>query len=156
MSLEKLQETYQTAVKHVRMARLTDAELIYAPSQIALAAFWMASPDLAAAWAQSKGADPILSIVKDIGEMITRDGSGTDVEKVRDVDRRLRLCKNPEKVPGSKAYLAKRAEQEAKEKEKRARKAGDTKRAMESGDPFGEELDSQNGRDGSLDEDDDD
>ncbi|KAL5518759.1 hypothetical protein ACEPAH_442 [Sanghuangporus vaninii] len=157
LSLEKLQETYQIAVKHVRTSRLTDAELVYTPSQVALAAFSMASPDFAAAWAQSKSAESVLSIVKDIEEMISRDGAGPDVERVRDVDRRLRLCKNPEKVVGSKAYLAKKAEQEMKEKEKRVKKAGDTKRAMESGDPFGEELDSQNGRDGSsLDEDDDD
>ena len=116
----------------------------------------MASPDLAAAWAQSKGAESILSTVRGIEEMIIRDGSGPDVEKVRDVDKRLRLCKNPEKVPGSRAYLAKKAEQEAKEREKRTKKAGDTRRAIESGDPFGDALGSQNGRDVIVDDDDDD
>ena len=84
VSLEKLQETYQSAVKHVRTSRLTDAELVYTPSQIALAAFSMASADLAASWAQSKSAEGILSVVKDIEEMITREGSGPDVERVRE------------------------------------------------------------------------
>ena len=140
----------------MRESRLTDAELIYTPSHIALAAFSLASGELAGQWARTKNAEHALAVIGEIGQMIQEHGNGPDVEAVREVDKRLRLCKNPEKVPGSKAYLAKRAEQEAKEKEKRARKAGDTKRAMESGDPFGEELDSQNGRDGSLDEDDDD
>lgn len=55
--------------------------------------------------------------------------------------KRLRLCKNPERVVGSKAYLAKKAEEEAKAKEKRERKAEDVKRRMsDEGDVFGDEL----------------
>lgn len=59
---------------------------------------------------------------------------------MRNVDRRLKLCKNPEKVPGSKAYLAKKAEEERKAEEKRNRKADEVRKAMEDGDHFGEEL----------------
>ena len=36
---------------------------------------------------------------------------------MREVDRRLRLCKNPEKVPGTRAYLARQAEVERKAQE---------------------------------------
>ena len=134
---------------------MTDAELIYTPSQIALAAFSMASSDLADSWAQSKhSGSEVISVIEDIKAMIARDGTGPDVEKVRDVDRRLRLCKNPEKVEGSKAYLAKKADQEARAKAKRMKKAGDARRAMAEGDPFGEELGP--GDEALLDDDDDD
>lgn len=97
----------------------------------------------------------MLRTVETIKAMIVRDGVGPDVERVRDVDRRLRLCKNPEKVIGSKAYHARRAEEEAKEKQKRDRKAVDAKRATDAGDPFGEELSSRDSIDPSLDDDDD-
>ena len=95
-----------------------------------------------------------MSVIDDIKAMIERDGTGPDVEKVRDVDRRLRLCKNPEKVEGSRAYLAKQAEREAKARAKRMKKAGDARRAMAEGDPFGQELDTGDGP--LLDDDDDD
>ncbi|KAH8120098.1 cyclin-like protein [Phellopilus nigrolimitatus] len=155
VSLEVLQEAYRSAVKHVRASRLTDAELVYTPSQIGLAAFSLASPDLASSWAQYKGAEAMLSIVKSIEEVIKGDGAGPDVEKVRDVDKRLRLCKNPEKVVGSKAYLAKKAEEETKAMEKRAKKAEGVKRAVEAGDPFGQEVGPKDGTDPDLDDDDD-
>jgi len=72
--------------------------------------------------------------------LITQSGHPPDVESVRTVDRRLKLCKNPEKVVGSKAYLARKAEEEKKAEEKRNRKADEVRKAMEDGDPFGEEL----------------
>lgn len=140
MQIANLHEAYSSAVKHIHAARLTDVELIYTPSQIALAAFSMASPDLAVLWARAKGSENALSIASGIEVMIKRDGIIPDVEKVRDVDRRLRLCKNPEKVQGTKAYLAKQTEEEAKTKEKRERKAEGIKRSIEAGDPFNEEI----------------
>lgn len=154
IQLGTLHEAYSSAVKHIHAARLTDAELIYTPSQIALAAFSMASPELAASWARLKGSETALSIAARIEAMIRRDGNTPDVERMRDVDRRLRLCKNPEKVPGSKAFLAKKAEEEAKLKEKRERKAEDVRRAIEAGDPFSRELGMLAGVDGDLDDDD--
>jgi len=72
--------------------------------------------------------------------MITQFGHPPDVESVRTVDRRLKLCKNPEKVVGTKAYLAKKAEEERKAEKKRNRKADEVRKAIENGDPFGEEL----------------
>lgn len=131
---------YRNAVQHVRASRLTDAELLYSPSQIALASFSLASPNVATSWARAKGAEPTLAVIEHIKEMIHAEGTAPDVERVRDVDRRLRLCKNPEKVVGSKAYLAKQAADDAKEKEKRTRKAEEVKRVLDANDPFGERI----------------
>ena len=153
---DNLHETYVQASKTIRASRLTDAELIYAPSQIALAAFSIASPDLALSWLKAKVGEASLAVISDVIDMINRDGNGPDVERVRDIDRRLRICKNPEKVVGSKAYLAKQAEQEAKERAKRVKKAEEARRAMQADDPFGEELASRPEVTPSLDDDDDD
>lgn len=136
------------------MSRLTDAEFIYAPSQIALAAFYLASEELAEQWARAKGLGQSgLDVIKEVASMISQEGGGINVEQVREVDRRLRLCKNPEKIPGTKAcvppssilnlsrsYLlsryAKRLEaSEAASAEKRAKKT-----AAET-DPKGMEVD---------------
>lgn len=138
---ETFHDAYHAALKHVRASRLTDAELIYTPSQIAIACFYLASPELAQRWVMFKQADSILDMVKQIADMILKDGLSPDVEAVRAVDKRLRLCKNPEKVPGTKAYLAKKAEEEAKAAEKKARKADEAKKARdEESNLFGEEL----------------
>lgn len=161
------QDVYDIAIKHVRASRFTDAELIYTPSQIALASLALASPLLAERWADSKAAagaaqplsatlDPTLGSVKYI---ITQMGHPPDVEAVREVDRRLKLCKNPEKVPGSKAYLARQAAEQRRAEEKRNKKAEDVRKAVtEGGNPFGSELneDEKAKQLAELDDDDDD
>lgn len=161
------QDVYDIAIKHVRASRFTDAELIYTPSQIALASLALASPLLAERWADSKAAagaaqplsatlDPTLGLVKYI---ITQMGHPPDVEAVREVDRRLKLCKNPEKVPGSKAYLARQAAEQRRAEEKRNKKAEDVRKAVtEGGNPFGSELneDEKAKQLAELDDDDDD
>lgn len=161
------QDVYDIAIKHVRASRFTDAELIYTPSQIALASLALASPLLAERWADSKAAagaaqplsatlDPTLGLVKYI---ITQMGHPPDVEAVREVDRRLKLCKNPEKVPGSKAYLARQAAERRRAEEKRNKKAEDVRKAVtEGGNPFGSELneDEKAKQLAELDDDDDD
>lgn len=139
------QETFNAAMTHVRASRLTDAELIYTPSQIALACLSMSSPDLVSRWYHSKLPDPsaqerLRSTLEAIEVMVTSQGHIPPVDSVREIDRRLTLCKNPEKTPGSQAFLAKQAEEERKAEEKRMRKTQLTKEAMENGDPFGEEL----------------
>ncbi|ETW87303.1 hypothetical protein HETIRDRAFT_239926, partial [Heterobasidion irregulare TC 32-1] len=150
-SRDILQEAYDTALRHVRTSRITDAELIYTPSQIALACLSIAHPDLAAVWARSKGVEPINSIK----QMILQDGDIPSVEVVREIDRRLKLCKNPEKIVGSKAYLAKKEKDEREASEKRAKKAEEVRKAMENGDPFGNELDVETHSIAALDDDDD-
>ncbi len=158
VSIEELSKAYETAHGHVRAARLTDAEFIYTPSQIALACFSLASPTLATAWARAKfpsSPQPAaLEFLEPIKEIILRDGSPPDVEAVREVDRRLRLCKNPEKIPGTNAYIKKQQEKDRQADEKRLRKAEAARIAMEEGDPFGSELAKKAAED--LDDDDDD
>ncbi len=144
---------------YVRAARLTDAEFVYTPSQIALTCFSLASPTLASAWTHAKFPSsphpPVLDVLEPIKAMILGDGSSPDVEAVREVDRRLRLCKNPEKIVGSNAYTKKQQEKERKADEKRRRKAEAARIAMEEGDPFGSEL-ARKAAQGLADEDDDD
>jgi len=84
-------------------------------------------------------------------------GHPPDVEAVRQVDRRLKLCKNPEKVVGSKAYLVRKAEEERKADEKRNKKAQDIRRALEGDDPFGDSFNARQSpqRMEELDDDDD-
>jgi cyclin H len=143
------------------MSRLTDAEFIYAPAQIALASLYLASSELAEQWARAKGLNQTgLDVIKEAAEMIGKEskGGGIDVELVREVDRRLRLCKNPEKIPGTKAsvllftcphradtlncrYMKRQAAAEAAAAEKRARKAAAERESqvMEV-DVFGEKI----------------
>lgn len=134
-------------MKHVRASRLTDAELIYPPSQIALAAFSLANPELASEWINAKVTDSgsmsnLKQLLGDIHSIIDSQGQPPSVDDVREVDRRLRLCKNPEKVIGSKAYLAKKVDDERIAAEKRSKKAAESNKAMEC-DPFGTELKSK-------------
>jgi cyclin H len=145
---------YDSALAHVRAARLTDAEFIYTPSQIALACVSLVAPELADGWLKSKENTPIPENRSDIPPrqsaaavstsleairtMITNTGKVPNVEAVREVDRRLRTCKNPEKVVGTKAYLARKAEAEKKAEEKRNRKA-EGQNTLEK-DPFGDPL----------------
>ncbi|KAF9015305.1 cyclin-like protein [Cyathus striatus] len=153
---------YDSALSHVRSSRLTDAELIYTPSQIALAAMYLVSPDVALKWShwkmgttsQGLGTDVQLIIETVVG-IITKEGHAPVVESVREVDRRLKLCKNPEKVPGTKAYLAKKAHEERKAEEKRIKKATEVEKATQ-GDPFGQEFSGSRSALVDYDDDDDD
>jgi cyclin H len=79
-------------------------------------------------------------VVDDIKRLITSQGHTPDVESVREVDRRLRICKNPEKVIGSKAYLARKLEDERVAEEKRNKKTAEMQEGTNNVDPFGNEL----------------
>jgi cyclin H len=157
-------EIYDKALSHVRASRLTDAELIYTPSQIAFAALSLAAPDLASQWSASKilpaspssllSADTLPVVMDGVKSFITSAGHLPNLEAVREVDRRLKLCKNPEKVVGSSAYLAKQAEEAKKAEDKRNRKAVEVHQTTTHGNPFGNELGAS--RLGMVDYDDDD
>lgn len=82
--------------------------------------------------------------------MIVNGGRGPDVEAVREVDRRLRICNNPEKVVGSSAFLAKQAEKAEQAEDKRNKKVLEMQKGQT--DPFGDEIRSS----GLVDYDDDD
>ncbi|KAF8641120.1 hypothetical protein AX17_000762 [Amanita inopinata Kibby_2008] len=155
---------YDTALNHVRASRLTDAEFIYAPSQIALAAFSFGAPEVAQKWMRSKmpleapdttlSMETFPSVFESIKSLILSKGHPPDVESVREVDRRLRICKNPEKVPGTKAFLAKKADEQRQAEEKRTKKVEEAQKSM-SEDPFGDELENTAPRPGLVDYDDD-
>jgi hypothetical protein len=67
----------------------------------------MASSTLAEQYLTAKAlGHEVLDIIKSIAEMVTRDGVAADVDAVREIDKRLKICKNPEKVVGSKAYVS--------------------------------------------------
>lgn len=156
--MDDLRKAYDAALTHVRASRLTDAEFIYTPSQIALACFSLASPALASAWLRSKtgqgSEESVLSVLEPIKAMVLTEGAPPDVEAVREVDRRLKLCKNPEKIPGTNAYNKKMAEKQRKADAKRLRKAELVRQAMEQGDPFGSSLVGQADLDDEDDDDD--
>ncbi|PPQ89381.1 hypothetical protein CVT25_002199 [Psilocybe cyanescens] len=141
---EKLQPgLYDNALAHIRASRLTDAELIYTPSQIALAAFSLTLPDVASEWVTSKmpsDSSRLKNSVDEIMSMITYHGHPPNIESVREVDRRLKICKNPEKVVGSKAYLARKQDDERLAEAKRNKKAAELQKEIDESDPFGTEL----------------
>lgn len=109
----------------------------------------MATPELALKWGQSKflggdsqglSLDAISPVLECIRSSILQDGHAPEVDAVRDVDRRLKLCKNPEKVAGTKAFLAKQVEEGRKAEEKRNKKVSDAQQG--ESDPFGETIQS--------------
>lgn len=133
----ELDQIYNQAMGHVRASRLTDAEFIYSPAQIAAACISLASPQAANTWMRSKDSDG--SFIPPLCAVIHQGSELQGVDLIREVDRRLKLCKNPEKVVGSSAYLAKKAEEERLAAKKRTRKA-DEIRNNSGEDPFGSEL----------------
>lgn len=153
-----LEVTYPKAHSSILSLRLTDAEFLYTPSQIAAAAFHMADPSLTERWLASKldlaaesklrpaaegslpavksiitaSIDPIVELVK-----AAKAGKLTDIEKVRHVDRRLKVCRNPEKDPNSSLYKKRQREKEDGELDKRQKKQVSVKQKEEIfGDPF--------------------
>lgn len=101
-------EAYDAALSLVRASRMTDVELIYTPSQIALACFHRASPSLAEQWINAKSpqtgnGESLLDVIRDIQQVIEHESGAPEVEVVRGIDKRLKICTNPEKVVGSKA-----------------------------------------------------
>ncbi|KAF9532073.1 cyclin-like protein [Crepidotus variabilis] len=153
-------EIYDAALNHVRASRLTDVELRFSPSQIALASLSLIQPELASQWMESKLTSPsevegLAKTVEVIKSIVVSQGLPPSVESVREVDRRLRLCKNPEKVPGTKAFLARKMDDDRLAAEKRSKKVADIQRT-ENGDPFGNELGQKRGLVDYDDDDDDD
>lgn len=140
---------YEKAYEKIRLSRLTDAELIYIPSQIALAALCLAAPDLSQQWLSSKVSDngtdgrlalsAMQNVIGQIQHLIESKSAVPGIDVVRVIDRRLKTCKNPEKVIGSKLYLAKKAEEEHKAEERRNKKAETIRQSMKV-DPFGSAL----------------
>ncbi|KZT61674.1 cyclin-like protein [Calocera cornea HHB12733] len=132
---EAAQGAYAVADEYVSVSRLTDAEFIYAPSQIAAAAWHLADPALLEKWLAAKGESGALPLIKTIASLIEKEGKAPNLAVAKDVDARLRICKNPEKVEGSKAYLRRQAEQQEEATAKRQKKAERAAKAL-ADDPF--------------------
>ena len=102
------------AQPYIASSRQTDLELLYAPSQIALACLSLAAPSLVATYLKAKHPglegqlerDRLQQIIQDVGREIVRSqGESVDMTRVKEIDRRLRTCSNPEKIPGSALYV---------------------------------------------------
>lgn len=68
--------------------------------------------------------DSLIKVLDSIGSVIlAQKGKGVDVETVREVDKRLRFARNPEKVEGSALYKKRKAEEELEKDAKAKGKA---------------------------------
>jgi hypothetical protein len=129
VDLPSLSSAVPKAHSYVRTSRLTAAELIYSPSQIALASFRLADPSLVDKWLGVKeekveevkrkrgtegGAaegeelerEALVEVLEEIGEMITEaQKNPVDKARVKDVDMRLKWARNPEKDPKSALFV---------------------------------------------------
>lgn len=103
------------AQPYIASSRQTDLELLYAPSQIALSCLSLAAPSLVATYLEAKHPglegqlerERLQRIMQDVGREIVRSQSELiDMARVKEVDRRLRTCSNPEKIPGSALYVS--------------------------------------------------
>ncbi|GAA5891756.1 hypothetical protein JCM6882_006196 [Rhodosporidiobolus microsporus] len=129
----------------VRTSRLTPAELIYSPGQIALACFRLAEPALVEKWigvkedrlAESKkpqdkadaaapplGHEALLRVLDEIQSMVNEaQTKRVGKQEATTLDRRLRLARNPEKDPNSALFKKRKAEEAAAREEKEKAKA---------------------------------
>ena len=114
MDTGAIQKTIPTASTHLSASRLTDAEFIYTPSQISLAALRLTNRTLIDEfldWQYNnvEEIEPAFGMPKerllqvlDILEGLIKTGEGEmNLKKVKEVDKRLRQCSNPAKIPGT-------------------------------------------------------
>ncbi|WVQ94860.1 hypothetical protein IAU59_001943 [Kwoniella sp. CBS 9459] len=163
--LESISKSLPTALANLSASLLTDAEFIYTPSQIGLAAWHLADARLVEDFldhrystfvpsvngitdddstmiengngngspgdtnSTSEGEemygmkkDRLLEVVSDIETMIKDGQHEVDVKKVKEVDKRLKQCSNPEKIPGTALYVKRKREKEAAEASAKAAK----------------------------------
>ncbi|KAI8457377.1 cyclin-like protein, partial [Phakopsora pachyrhizi] len=123
MDLNLLSNSWSKVSSLLRSARLTDLEFLWAPSQIAAAAWWAVDKTLTENWLLKKSDRknlsqlPSLSIesltshLSSISKVFLRaQEAPINKDRVTAVDRRLRFCRNPEKDPNSSLYKLKQAE----------------------------------------------
>jgi len=116
--LDAIQTSLSAALDRLHASRYTDAEFLFAPSQIAMACWRLANRELvdnflewkyAAAESEEGGSVPygapievLKRVIAEVEDVI-RDAPGTnpDIKKIKEVDKRLKACTNPEKIPGT-------------------------------------------------------
>lgn len=143
--IEVLNERWLEVRDLLKASRLTDAEFLWTPSQIATAVWWISDPEGITEWIKSKAQRTlseansisvenqvklIMSYLPALVELIQKAKSTSiDKERVTAIDRRLKFCRNPEKDPNSNLYKikAKQTEQEemVKQQEKSLREKVD-------------------------------
>lgn len=119
MNLRSIQEALNPALQNLRASRLTDAEFIYTPSQIALACFRLANPELVDRFLEwrydTADADEVEvhgppygmergrlgQVLSDVGALVQEGLVELDLKVIKGIDKRLKSCTNPEKVPGT-------------------------------------------------------
>nr|ODN89598.1 cyclin H [Cryptococcus depauperatus CBS 7841] len=121
---EMILKALPIALNHLSISYLTDAELIFTPSQISLACWRMADKMLVESFLEQRYQYPLygltrsrlLEILDQIQEMISSTEGDIDLKKVKEIDKRLRQCTNPEKIPGTALYIRRKQEKETAEK----------------------------------------
>jgi cyclin H len=103
------------ACRHLATSRLTDAEFLYSPSQISLACFRLADEELVDSfldWRYTQGQseddlaygiakDRLIELIQNIQTLIMDGAEELDLKRIKGIDKRLKSCTNPEKVPGT-------------------------------------------------------
>ncbi|KAH9807590.1 cyclin-like protein [Melampsora americana] len=149
--IELLNERWLEVKDLLRSSRLTDAEFLWTPSQIATAAWWICDPEGITEWIKSKAqripqvnqtesssssssvekhVKLLMSYLPGLVDLIKRSKTTlVDKERVTAIDRRLKYCRNPEKDPNSNLYKIKlkqsQQEELAKQQEKNLREKVD-------------------------------
>lgn len=105
------------ALEQVAASRLTDVEFTHSPSQIGLASLRLVDRDLVDSFldwkygkwdAETEGGElygipqqRLMEILTEIEGTIRRGAEPIDMKQVKGIDKRLKSCTNPEKVPGT-------------------------------------------------------
>ncbi|GAA6012916.1 hypothetical protein JCM11491_006225 [Sporobolomyces phaffii] len=143
------------AQSYLRSSRHTSAELVYSPSQIALACLDLVSPPLVESYLASKearhgaqadsnrSAPPPLErtqmtrLLQEVGALVTHiQKNPVAKDRVKDVDKRLKWARNPEKDPSSALYKKRKREEEEEKERKEREKAAKRPKAEDDGSVF--------------------
>jgi cyclin H len=114
--IDTVQKALSAALDRLHASRYTDAEFLYAPAQIALACWRVANRELVDRFLEDKytaasdadslpyGAplDELRRVIEEVEEVVRDDsGANPELKKIKEVDKRLKACSNPEKIPGT-------------------------------------------------------
>ncbi|CAJ0906115.1 10691_t:CDS:2 [Entrophospora sp. SA101] len=128
---KKIQQIYEKSKEYINTSLFTDAMFIYQPSQIALSTIRIASKfynfDIEVYLKLKFNSDPADKIenlykILDEIELIIKNYEPVLVDRAREVDARLRKCKNPEKNPNSEIFKKRKSEREELEEAERHKK----------------------------------